>query len=278
MKLRVPLLMIGLALAVTTPARSTTLIAMSVRQLTQASSDIVRAQAVRQASRWNQGHTQIITVTTCEVAQTLKGHVPSTIEVEQPGGRVQNVGMLVPGTAALLPESEYVLFLETPAEGSMFRLVGMAQGALRIYQDASTHEALVILPFSQRQIQEEVAGGGNPSGTVPLLGFHKYVTKIVDSGIRIPKGINFPVVITSAEAQGTGRLHLRGRTIADLFPSREVVIPAGSEVEGDADRSGGAWLVHWDEMSVRGVHAQISATSHEPEGSLQGRSVVLSLR
>jgi len=278
MKIEAWILTLWIAIAVTPSIRATTLISMSFSQLTQASSDIVRAQVVGQTSRWNQDHTQIVTVTTCEVKQTLKGHVPSSIEVEQPGGRVGNVGMLVPGSASFLPESEYVLFLEPPAEGSAFRLVGMAQGAYRVYQDALTHEARVILPLNQWRLRNAMMGAGNPAGTVPLLGFHKYVATIVDAGIHIPHGLVLPVVIVSTESRGTGRLHVNARTTSDIFPNANLVIPVGTIVEGDADRVGGQWEIHWDEVNVRGVYAEISASSQEPAGSLPGRSVVLNAR
>jgi hypothetical protein len=73
-------------------------------------------------------------------------------------------------------------------------------------------------------------------------------------------------------------MHVYGHTTSDLFPNKNLVIPAGTEVEGEAVLSGGTWTIHWDEVNVRGVHAQISATSEEPAGSLRGRSVVLNVR
>ena len=56
------------------------------------------------------------------------------------------------------------------------------------------------------------------------------------------------------------------------------MIPVGTEVEGEAMLSGGSWTIHWDEVSIRGVHAEISATSTESEGNLRGRSVILNVR
>ena len=259
-------------------ARATTLISMSLDQLTQASSNIVRARVLNQEARWNDTHTQIVTITTLEVSQTLKGHASSTVEIQQLGGTIGNLRVYVPGSHVFQSQSEYVLFLEPATGSSRYHLVGMTQGAYRVYQDAATHEERVILPLSRLRVQDQMIGAGNPDGTFPLPGFHKYVATIVNNGIQIPHGLTMSVAIVSTESRGAGRLHVYGRTTSDLFPNKNLVIPAGTEVEGDAILSGGKWTIHWDEVSVRGVHAQISATSQEPEGSLRGRSVVLNVR
>jgi hypothetical protein len=260
-------------------ARASTLVSMSLDQLTQASSDIVQAHVVNQVSRWNDDHTQILTITTMAVSQVFKGKASSTVEIQQSGGTVGTTRVFVPGDITFQPQGEYVLFLEPMPEGSRFRVVGMTQGSYRIYQDASTHQDRVIVPASsqlQRQLQS--IGDTNPAGTVPLAGFHKYVATIMDAGIRVPHGLALPVAIVSADSRGVGRMHVYGKTTLDLFPNKNLAIPAGTEVEGEASLISGMWTIHWDELNVRGVHAQISATNQETEGSLRGRSLVLKLR
>ena len=279
MKIRVLVLatvLVGAMISIS-PARATTMVSMSMEQLTQASSDIVQARVVNQVSEWNATHTQIVTITTLEVSQTLKGNTASTVQIRQLGGTVGNMTVSVPGDVALRPQSEYVLFLE-PADGANYHVVGMTQGAYPVYQDAMSHEERVVLPLNQAQIQSMVSGGGNPAGTVPLVGFHKYVATLVNAGIQIPHGLSMPVSIAYTESRGVGRMHVYGKTMAQLFPNKNVVIPAGTEVEGEAVLSGGSWTIHWDEVSIRGVHTQISAVSHESEGSLRGASVILNVR
>lgn len=268
--------LVGLVVAIS-PARATTMVSMSMEQLTQAASDIVQAHVVNQVSRWNAGHTQIVTITTLQVSRVLKGNAGSSVQIRQLGGTVGNMTVSVPGDVTLRPEGEYILFLE-PAGDSDYHVVGMTQGSYRVYQDASSHEERVVLPPNLTPMQTQVGGGGNPAGTVSLLGFHKYVATLVNAGISIPHGLSLPVSIASTESDGAGRLHVYGKTTAQLFPTRNVVIPLGTEVEGEAVLGGGNWRIHWDEVSVRGVHAGISAISIESEGSLRGRSVILNLR
>jgi hypothetical protein len=281
MKMRVGIsitVLAGWMMAVTS-GWSSTLVSMSLDQLTQASSVIVQARVINQGSRWNDSHTQVLTITTVAVLQVFKGNAPSTLEIEQLGGRVGNMNVFVPGETALQPQAEYVLFLEPTPASSHYRLVGMTQGAYRIYQDSTTHQDRVILPsFSQLQVQLQGSGAANPPGTLPLEGFHKYVATIVDGGIQIPHGLTLSVAIVSTESRGAGRMHVYGKTTNAQFPTRNLVIPAGTEVEGEAILISGIWTIHWDELSVRGVHAPISATNQESEGSLRGRSLVLQLR
>jgi hypothetical protein len=100
----------------------------------------------------------------------------------------------------------------------------------------------------------------------------------MNTAIQIPHGLKMMVAIASTESRGIGRMHVYGRTTTELFPNKNLIIPTGTEVEGEAVLSSGIWTIHWDEVNVRGVRAQVSATSQESEGSLRGRSVVLSVR
>src|SRR5712692_5436265 len=79
-------------------AGATTLVRLSLEQLTEASSAIVRGRVVSQESRWNPHHTRIVTFTTLAVAETMKGAPGSTVVVEQLGGTVGNIRVHVSGT------------------------------------------------------------------------------------------------------------------------------------------------------------------------------------
>ncbi len=259
-------------------AQATTMVSMSLDQLTEASTDIVQGRVVNQVTAWNPSHTQILTITTVEVTQRFKGDSASTLEVQQMGGTVGHAHSSVSGDVALQPQTEYVFFLEPEPGTARYHLVGMMQGAYHIYQDASSREARVILPLSQVQFQSQMLSGGNPLGTLPLDGLHKYVATILNTGVQIPHGLTIPVAVASTESRGVGRLHVYGRTTSQLFPNASLAIPAGTAVEGDAMLSGGNWTIHWDEMDIRGMHAPIAATSQESAGSLRGRNLVLHVR
>ncbi len=263
----------------TSPAWASTTVPMSLDQLTQASSDIVQAYVQSQVSEWNATHTLIVTVTTLAVSRVFKGNASSMVEIDQVGGTVGNRRMFVPGDITFQPQQAYILFLEPVPASSHYQVVGMTQGAYPVYQDSTTHQERVILPMSrQLEMKNQSVAAENPTGTFPVTGFHQYVANIVEAGIQIPHGLSMSVAILSTQSRGTGHLHIYAKTRTDMFPNKSLVIPAGTEVEGEAVLTNSIWTINWDELNVRGVHAQISAINRESEGSLRGRSLVIQVR
>jgi hypothetical protein len=260
--------------------RATTLVRMSLDQLAQASSAIIRGRVVSQETRWNPRHTQILTYTTIAVGQTLKGTPPSRLVIEQIGGKVGNLRSYVPGTARIQAETDYVLFLEpSSAQPAHYLPVGMMQGVYRVYRDQTTGQERVILPLGSL---ERIMGGGMSAmqgPTVPFSTFRQEVGAASMAPVQIPRGTSFTVVIQSVGSQGTGRVELEGRIATDVFPNRGLVIPAGSPVAGSAQRVGDTWKIYWTEISIRGMTVPISASNQEPAGwSLQGMTLMVKVR
>ncbi len=217
-RILIRLAILAVALGSAAPARATSMVSMSMEQLAQASSDIVQARVVSQVSGWNATHTQIETTTTLEPYRKSQGERvvdDSSAAVGRDSGP-SNANQVM-GDVYLRSQGEYVLFLE-PDNDSEYHVVGLSQGAYPIYEDAASHDERVVLPLNQASIQRLVSGGGNPAGTVPLVGFHKYVSSIVSAGIQIPHGFRLPVSIAYAESRGSGRTHVYGKTTAQFFP------------------------------------------------------------
>lgn len=258
------------------PAGATTLVRMSLSQLAQASSTIVQGRVVTQATRTNAGNTRVYTYTTVQLEKTLKGQPASTITIEQPGGTVGNFHVRVPGTALLRPGTQYVLFLEPAAASGTYHLVGMMQGAFRVYQQRKGAERHVVLPLGSLST-------GSSSATIsqsPTLGeFQMTVSGVVAAPVVIPAGTSIPVVIVSTEFQGAGQAIVIARTTSDLFPSKSVVIPAGSQVVGNAQRQGTKWKIYWNSVSMRGRTAHLSATSETSvTAGLEGQTMDVQTR
>ena len=97
------------------PALATSLVRLSLDQLTQASSAVLQGRVVSQASQWNAQRTEIVTLTTVAVDQNVKGNTPATVVVEQLGGTVGRMHVAVPGTMHFFPQTRYELFLQ-PSE------------------------------------------------------------------------------------------------------------------------------------------------------------------
>ena len=283
-----PRLAIGLALAMflarlgTARASVTTL---SLEQLVQASTDIVRGHVTNQESRWNENNTQIVTLTTIAVEEQIKGRVPAMVIVEQPGGTVGNIHSEVTETARFHLGGDYVLFLEPTKPNPLRRqVVGMNQGAYRIYRDAATNEERVIQP-SPKSVERDQTSATDPAAeppagaeTIPLNHFRQQLSAAQAAPLVVPKGTSIPVVIETTEFEGVGRMRVVGRTTADLLPNSKTAIPAGSIVEGSAQKWQGVWKVYWTQVSVHGVSTPISGSSEEFSEGLRGRSMMVRVK
>jgi hypothetical protein len=264
------------------PASSTTLVRMSLDQLAEASTEIVRARVVSQQTAWNPQHTRIYTYTTFALDQTYKGDPPSFPVIQQPGGTVGKTRVFVAGTVQFHTQTGYLLFLErSSADPSKFLPVGMVQGAYRIYRDEKTQEEKLILPLGSLTRGSPASGPGSvlAGPAVPVHQFQRDISASLSSPLSIPRGTAIPVAIKSKQSAGVRRMEVRGRTTADLFPNSGLVIPAGSAISGMAERVGDSWMISWTEVSIRGTQVLLSARNTEPAArTLQGRTLVVNVR
>ncbi len=263
------------------PAAATTLVHLSLEQLSQASSDVVRGRAVSQESRWNDAHTQIVTLTTVEVEQTLKGSAGQTMVIEQPGGAVGNLRVRVAGTVNFRRGASYFLFVEPAGGAGVHRVTGMAQGAYRIYRHPQTGEERVIRPFGGL-FRSQKTGRGSPRAeaqTIPAREFLREVARALAAPLVLPAGTAIPAAIRKTEEKGGGTVRVSALTTAAVYPDERVIVPAGSLLEGAARLSGGRWKIHWTEVSIRGRRVSIIAANEAPaDQPLDGRRMVLNLR
>jgi hypothetical protein len=282
MKMRTLFLTALAAIFMAASAFATTLVRMSLEQLTQASTEIIRGHVVSQQTICNPGHTRIYTYTTFALEQTYKGNPASTLVVQQPGGTIGKVRVFVAGTVQFHSQASYMLFLErSPADSSRFLPVGMIQGAYRIYNDAMTREEKLILPLGSlvRGVPASSAGSTIAGPTVPVPEFRREISAALSSPLIIPRGTAIPLTVKSTQLAGLRRMDILGRTTSDLFPNAGLVIPAGSTFSGQAERVGNFWNISWTQVSIRGRQVLLSARSTAPAvGSLHGRLIVLNVR
>jgi hypothetical protein len=282
MKMRVQLLAVFVTVLMAASASATTLVRMSLDQLAEASTEIIRGHVVSQQTLWNSQHTRVYTYTTLALDQTYKGNPPSFPVVQQPGGTVGKVRVFVAGTVQFHAQAGYMLFLErSAADPSKFLLVGMVQGAYRIYRDAKTQEEKLILPLGALARGAPASGAGAiiAGPAVPVHQFQRDVSASLSSPLTIPRGTAIPLAVKSAQFAGVRRMDVKGRTTSDLFPNSGLVIPAGSPISGMAERIGDSWKISWTEVSIGGKPVLLSARSTEPAaGPLQGRVLVVNVR
>jgi hypothetical protein len=132
-----------LVLAFASFISATTVIPVSVEQLTKDSSRVLEAVAAESWSRWNPQHTFIYTYTRFQVTVSLKGTPPSTVIVKQLGGSAEGYTQKVAGVRGWSPGEQAVLFLRpSPEADGAFEVTGLTQGNFRV-RTSSTGETLV---------------------------------------------------------------------------------------------------------------------------------------
>ncbi|HUY13136.1 MAG TPA: hypothetical protein VMX16_05805 [Terriglobia bacterium] len=276
-----PLVAIALTVFAAT-GTATSLVQLSVQQLTQASAVILRGHAVNQVSRWNANHTSIETLTTIAVDQSMKGQPASTVVVRQTGGTVGRIREYVPGSVRFLPGAGYMLFLEpSQIAPSEYLVVGMMQGAYRVFRDPNTGEERVINPTGKyfHGTRGPVSSVPSSPQTVPLRQFQQQVAGAISAPVVIPTGTAIPLKIESASFDGVGRMALQARTTADLFPNDHLVVPAQSTLTGYGQRVAGHWVVHWSTVEIGGTPVKIRTAPERSLGAhLSGEKFVAVVR
>jgi hypothetical protein len=116
---------------------ATTVFPMSVERLTDISSDVVVAHAVKSWSVWNAQHTIIVTYTQFAVDSRLKGNASSTLTVKTPGGSAEGYTQHVAGVRSWSAGESSVLFLRPAQSGDALVVSGLIQGDFRIRHSAS---------------------------------------------------------------------------------------------------------------------------------------------
>ena len=123
-------------------AAATTLLRMSLSQITRAAKVIVRARCVANSTVWDEG--EIWTRTTFDVEESWSGPPGSRqIAVRLLGGSLGNITSHVSGIPRFQPGEDTVLFLEASRNGD-FAIVSWQQGTFRIRPNAAMGEEIVV--------------------------------------------------------------------------------------------------------------------------------------
>lgn len=129
-----------------TAARPTTLVRMSVAQMTQTAQLVIRARCVANSVRWDRG--EIWTFTGFAVEETWKGtfHPFSTqyLTIRLLGGTVGQFTSNVSGVPRFSPGEEVVLFLEPADPQGSYSVVSWLQGTFRVHEDLRTGQKVAV--------------------------------------------------------------------------------------------------------------------------------------
>src|SRR5436305_73953 len=117
---------------------ATTVIPMSIEELTAAATHVVRGHVIESWSAWDTSHRLIYTYTRFQMDKPLKGTAPSVVLVKQLGGTVGDMTLRVAGVHPWSNGESAVLFLRPSQEqDGTFSVVGLMQGDFRVRRSAS---------------------------------------------------------------------------------------------------------------------------------------------
>lgn len=133
-----PALLIAL-ICTLVPAWATTLEKLSVDDMVSKSTAIVRGRSLGSAT--TQRGSVIYTVYRLQVTEVLKGSSSATTEVYVPGGIYGGFKQSFAGSPALVPNTDYVIFLWTSPKG-VTQVIGLGQGVFEVKASA-TGEAVL---------------------------------------------------------------------------------------------------------------------------------------
>jgi len=126
----IPTKFVGLivALCAISAASAATLQQLSLAQMTQSATAIVRARVLNSSASFT--GTTIYTHYKLQVSETWKGSTQT--EVMLPGGVAGGYRQVFPGVPTLQPGNEYILYLWTSPSTGITHVVGLSQGIFNI--------------------------------------------------------------------------------------------------------------------------------------------------
>jgi hypothetical protein len=140
MSVRTRLLTVALSViaGLTPRAGATTLEQLTLDEMAQKSTAIVRARVIgsHAGSHAGTSGTNIYTYFQLQVIETWKSAGQPTTEVAVPGGVAGGIRQSVNGAPELKPGQEYVLFLWTSRSG-LTQVIGLSQGVFKLSEEGS---------------------------------------------------------------------------------------------------------------------------------------------
>ena len=137
---------------------------MSIDALVQGSDYIIYGRVIESRPLWDSATRSIWTCTEILIVDGPKGQAGTTLTVTEPGGILDGVGELYPGTPQFRVDQEVVLFLYR-APGNRTRVTGLQQGVYQVSVDRQTGERLVTPTLPQPEVVYEE---GSPSAKAAL--------------------------------------------------------------------------------------------------------------
>ena len=122
----------------TLPLRATTVQKQTLDDMVSKAESIVIGRVINSQSSWTKNGKLILTQTTFEVQEGLKGAATKTVTITTVGGRVGNSVLHVSGMPSFQPDETAVIFLER--SNNYLTVLGLSQGKFSVVNgEVSNH-------------------------------------------------------------------------------------------------------------------------------------------
>jgi hypothetical protein len=113
-----------------TISEATTVERLTLEDLTLRAGAIVQGTVQGSQAHWDSAQRVILTTTTIQVSEAIKGRPPSVIQITTVGGRIGNSVLHVAGMPKFRPGETAILFAEQ--SGSFVTVLGLNQGKFSV--------------------------------------------------------------------------------------------------------------------------------------------------
>ena len=172
-------------LLLSTEVQATRVMAIPLKQMAIDSDIVVYARVGHQQLQWDKTHSRVLTLTTIEVIDVVKGaQKGDVLTIYQVGGSLDGVTYKIPGALRFVPGEQMVFFAERYQD--MIVSYGMGLGKYRV-SDAGGHKTVMPeygdVAFVQRGPEGEFVPAPRPDNKVQnLADFLRELRKIIRMG------------------------------------------------------------------------------------------------
>jgi hypothetical protein len=122
--------MFCLILAIYSSSFATTVVRLTLDDMVKKAHEIVQGSVRSSQTRWSPDHRIILTITTIDIQETIKGQPSKTIELTTIGGTIGDLTLVVPGMPSFETGEDAVIFIENV--GAVKTVVGLNQGKFSV--------------------------------------------------------------------------------------------------------------------------------------------------
>jgi len=134
MKISVTYFLLLLHFSLSHSASATSILPISLEQLSQKATNIIYAEAIDNTVAIDPASKQIVTYTTFNILQTIKGKAAASYKIKQLGGELKdsNTRLTVHGVPRFIAGEKYIVFLPEKSSLGFSSPLGLHQGSYSV--------------------------------------------------------------------------------------------------------------------------------------------------